>query len=114
MVRSMTCPIGVRTIKRKGDTMKVAKGKAVTAGLGAAIVLTAVGASGAVAGSLITSRQIAHGAIHTDNLHRHAVTLAKIAPQARRALKGRRGPRGQAGATGVVFVRAVTNLVRPT
>jgi hypothetical protein len=96
--------------QRKGCRMKVAHGKAVMAGLGAAALLTAVGTGGAMAGSLIKSRQIAHGAIHTDNIHRHAVTLSKINPRARKALKGRRGARGRAGVTGVVYVRAVTSL----
>lgn len=92
--------------------MKVANGKTVLAGVGVAAVLIAVGTGGAMAGGLIKSRQIAHGAIHTDNLHRHAVTLSKINPRARHALKGRRGPRGRAGTTGVVLVRAVTNLTK--
>jgi hypothetical protein len=87
--------------------MKVSGWRAVAVGLAAVGVLGAVGAGGAVAGGLITSRQIAHGAIHTDNIHRHAVTLPKLSRGARKALRGKRG---RAGVSAVLSVKAVTHL----
>lgn len=84
--------------------MTLAKGRVVAAGVGAAVVLGLVGTGGAVAGGLITSRDIARGAIHTGNIHRHAVTLSKLSPGARWALRGKRG------VSAVISGKAVTKL----
>jgi hypothetical protein len=93
--------------------MRLTKSHVAVAGVGAVLLLGGVGAGGAVAGSLITSRDIAHGAIHTDNIHRQAVTLSKLSPSARKALRGshgKRGARGHAGTFHRVFGRAVTTM----
>jgi hypothetical protein len=90
--------------------MTLGKGRLAAAGIGAVVVLGLVGTGGAVAGSLVTSRDIARGAVHTDNIHRHAVTWSKLGAGVRKAVRGKRGPRGRVGASGLVYARAVTAL----
>jgi hypothetical protein len=66
---------------------------------GAVVLVTVGGVGGAAAGGLIHSDQIAHSAIHTDNIRAGAVTLSKIDAAARSHLTGKTGPKGSRGAT---------------
>lgn len=89
--------------------MKFTINRTVAVVAGAAVVV-AFGVSGAVAGSLVGSKQIRDGGVRTADLHRGAVTSVKVADHslrvrdltdgARTALEGDEGPRGPRGFRG--------------
>jgi len=63
-------------------------------------LVVALGGSATAASTLIGSKDIANGAIKARHIAPNAVTLVKIAPPARAALRGTPGPQGPAGPAG--------------
>lgn len=82
----------------------------VLAVVAAAGVIAVAGTTGAVAGNMVGSNGIRNGGVHTEDLHRGAVTSGKVENEslrvrdltdgARDALKGEEGPRGPRGVRG--------------
>jgi hypothetical protein len=79
---------------------------AAAAVLAAALFLSASG--GAVAGSMITGKQIKDGSITAKDVKDKSLAAADFAPDARSALAGPAGPQGVAGASGVTAYEVVT------
>jgi hypothetical protein len=63
-------------------------------------LVVALGGTATAARTLIGSKDIANGAIKARHIAPDAVTLAKIAPAARGALRGTSGPQGPVGPSG--------------
>ena len=74
--------------------------KAAVAVVAASALLVVGGASGAVAGKLITGNQIAKDTITAKNLAPKSVGRSELAPSATKALEGKAGAQGPAGVAG--------------
>lgn len=70
------------------------------------VVLLIGGASGAVAGTLITGRQIKDGTVTGRDIKNGSLAAYDLSPTARTALRGRTGPAGSPGVSGWVMVQA--------
>lgn len=66
----------------------------------ATVLLMIGGAGGAVAGSLITGKQIKDGSISSADVKDKSLAAADLAPAARAALSGQTGPAGTTGPAG--------------
>jgi hypothetical protein len=76
--------------------------------LGAALIVSSTG--GAVAGSLITGKQIKDGSITAKDVKDQSLAAADFAPDATAALTGPKGPQGPAGVSGVNGVNGANGV----
>ncbi len=87
--------------------------KAAVAVVAAATILVVGGASGAVAGKLITGNQIAKDTITSKNLAPKSVGKSELAPSATKALAGQDGATGAQGPAGVAGAKGAQGAQGP-